>query len=203
MNIGNPFRGKRWQTLVGYALAAFLLIVLLYGLVGYATGSVPYYVVSDRPSSMSPTIDFGGLVVTYRVPFATLKPGDIIVFHDPLVYPDIIVHRIVGTIPNCPNLGSECLVTKGDNNVTNPSPDPWNVTQQYYVGKVILIVPYLGYLVPSIWSSEGPLAYAPIVFVIMLIWAVSYIHSQRGKHLKSERTIDSDRTEASGRKSLS
>ncbi len=198
MQIRNLLKGKRWQTLVSYVVALFLLIVLLYGLVGYATGSVPYYVISDRPSSMSPTIDFGGLVVTYKVPFDTLKPGDIIVFHNPLRNPEIIVHRIVRAMLNCPSLGSECLVTKGDNNATNPSPDPWNVTQSDYVGKVILIIPYLGYLVPSLWSSAGVLAYAPIAFIVVLIWLVAYIYGGRGKRPKQGKDAGSEPGPPSG-----
>jgi signal peptidase len=173
----NPFRKKKWYTKAGYVVSLFLLIVLLYGIIGYASGSIPYYVISDRPSSMSPTINFGGFVLTYKAPFNTLKPGDIIVFHNPMGPSGDIVHRILYTIQNCPTAGSDCLVTKGDNNATNPRQDPWNVTQQEYVGKVILVIPYLGYLAPTIWSAEGPLAYAPIAFIVSLVWLTAYIRN--------------------------
>ncbi len=189
MKIGNFLRGKKWQTFIGYALTIFLLAVVAYGVFGYASGSVPYYVVSDRPSSMSPTIDYGGVVVIYKVPFSDLRPGDIIVFHDPLGSQLTIVHRIIQTIPNCPTFGSTCLITKGDNNATNPTADPWNVTQQFYVGKVILIVPDIGYLLPSLWASEGPLGYAPIILVVVVVLLLSFF---RDAHKKTTATGDGE-----------
>src|SRR5487761_320900 len=200
MKIANPLKGKSWQTLVSYALTIFLLAVVAYGAFGYASGSVPYYVISDRPSSMSPTIDYGGVVVIYKVPFSGLRPGDIIVFHDPRGSSLIIVHRIVETLPNCPVSGSTCLVTKGDNNATNPSPDPWNVTQQFYVGKVMLIVPYIGYLLPSLWSSEGPLAYGPIILVVVAILLLTFIYDGRKKVESANKTDESFLTESEDKK---
>ncbi len=181
MRLTNPFRGKKWQALVGYALTVFLLVVVVYGAFGYASGSVPYYVVSDRPSSMSPTIDYGGLVVIYKVPLSDLRPGDIITFHDPQGSRLTVVHRVVQIVPNCPFSGNTCLLTKGDNNATNPTADPWNVTQQFYVGKVMLIVPYAGYLTPSLWASEGPLGYAPIVLVLALATLSMFLHDEHRK----------------------
>jgi signal peptidase I len=150
-----------------YAIGIFLAAFLIFGAVGYATGSTPYLVISDYPSSMSPTINYGGLVVVYKVPFNSLSNGDIIAFKDPTGYPLTIVHRVVQILPNCSG-GSPCLVTKGDNNVTNPTADPWNVTQKDYLGKVFLIVPYVGYLSPTLWREEGILGYSPLLLIFLV-----------------------------------
>ncbi|MEM3670462.1 MAG: signal peptidase I, partial [Thermoprotei archaeon] len=140
--------------------------LLLFSAVDFAMGVPPFYVVSDNPSSMSPTINYGWIVVIYRVPFQQLHAGDIIVFNDPRGNSGVIIHRIVSA--NDCN-GQLCFSTKGDNNRTNPTPDPWNVTQNYYIGEVIAIIPYLGYLTPALWGFRGLTALLPVTFVILLV----------------------------------
>ncbi|MDG6907924.1 MAG: signal peptidase I [Nitrososphaerota archaeon] len=116
---------------------------------------------------MSPALDYGSVVVLYKVPFNTLQKGNIIAFNDPRGNPVTIVHRIVEVLSNC-STGSPFLVTKGDNNETNPTVDPWNMTRQYYVGKVLFAVPLVGYLSPSLWRSEGLLGYSPLALLIVV-----------------------------------
>jgi cytochrome c-type biogenesis protein CcmH/NrfF len=63
--------------------------------------------------------------------------------------------------------GAECLVTKGDNNATNHSPDPWNVTQNDYIGGAVPLVPYLGYVSPAFWGFGGASALLPVSAVVI------------------------------------
>jgi len=156
------FKLKRVTKAVGYAVTLLLIGVCVFALVEYATGTQPLYVVSDSPSSMSPTINYGDVAVIYRVPFSSLGPGSIIAFHDPRGNPGIIVHRIVSVL-SCD--GTRCLATKGDNNVTNPTIDPWNVTQSDYIGEAVLVVPYAGYLSPAFWGFSGLTELMPISVV--------------------------------------
>ena len=148
-----------------------LLVLSLYVGVSYAFGVQTLYVISDNPSSMSPTINYGGLVLTYRAPFSSLRVGDIVVFHDPEGNPATVVHRIVwaGTCG-----GQVCYRTKGDNNATNPAPDPWNLTAPYYLSQVMLVVPALGYLSPALWGFEGAYVMLPYAFVALLLFFVWY-----------------------------
>lgn len=170
-------KGKTLFRYVEYILTTALIVLAAYSAIAYSSGTAPFYVVSDYPSSMSPTMNYATVGMTYHTSFQDLKVGDIIVFHDPNEYTKTIVHRIVAIVP-CDN-GNTCLVTKGDNNVTNPTRDPWNVTQADYVGQVILIVPYLGYLSPSLWGFEGATIALPIIFVILLVSLVSYSRDQK------------------------
>ena len=160
-----------------YALTAALIGLAGYSGIAYASGSAPFYVVSDYPSSMSPTMNYGTVGVTYHTSFESLKVGDIIVFHDPIDYSKTIVHRIVAVV-QCGN-GNTCLMTKGDNNATNPTRDPWNVTESDYIGQVILAVPYVGYLSPNLWGFEGAAVLLPIIFVILLAGFFSYTKEQK------------------------
>jgi len=159
-----------------YALTVVLVGVAIFAIADYATGTTPFYTVTDNPSSMSPTLNYAGVAVIVRVPYSSLGPGSIIAFHDPRGNPGIIVHRVVSVI-SCggSDVGNQstCLATKGDNNATNPDADPWNVTQSDYVGKVVLVIPYLGYISPALWGFNGPSALLPVSVVgLAVVWGV-------------------------------
>jgi signal peptidase I len=148
-----------------------LLVLSAYVGANYAFGVQTIYVVSDNPSSMSPTINYGDLALTYPTSFTSLKVGDIIFFHDPRGNPEVIVHRIV-SVGACG--GQLCFGTKGDNSITNPAPDPWNVTAPYYLSQVALVVPWIGYISPAFWGFGGVLVLIPLAFVALLAFFVMY-----------------------------
>ncbi|MDE1854234.1 MAG: signal peptidase I [Thaumarchaeota archaeon] len=154
-----------------YAAVTVLIGLSAYVGVTYALGTQTIYVVSDNPSSMSPTINYGDLALTYPAPFTSLRVGDIIFIHDPRGNPGIIVHRIA-SVGACG--GQTCFRTKGDNNATNPTPDPWNVTAPYYLSQVVLVVPWVGYLSPAFWGFSGVLVLLPLSFVALLAFFVAY-----------------------------
>jgi len=176
----NP-RRNRITRVASYAVTIFLIGVAAFALVEYATGTQPFYVVGDNPSSMSPTLNYGDVAVIYKVPFSNLSPGSIIAFHDPRGNPGIIVHRIVSVL-SC--AGTECLATKGDNNATNPTIDPWNVTQSDYIGETVLVVPYLGYVSPAFWGFSGLTELMPISVVgiaVVLIGVLKQKPKEQGE----------------------
>jgi signal peptidase I len=168
-----------------YALTTAIFVLIAYSAIAYASGSAPFYVVSDYPSSMTPTMNYATIGVTYHTSFQGLKVGDIIVFHDPYEYSKTIVHRIVGIVP-CDN-GNSCLLTKGDNNATNPTRDPWNVTTSDYIGQVIMIVPYVGYLSPTLWGLEGVAIVLPFIFVALLLGFFYYSRGQKEEGSPAEK----------------
>ena len=176
-------RLRRIMELAGYAVTVVLVCVAALAILEYATGTQPFYVVTDNPSSMSPTINYGGLAVIYRAPFSGLRPGTIIAFHDPRGNPGIILHRIVA-VESCG--GGICLTTKGDNNATNPVTDPWNVTQSDYVGEAILLVPYLGYVSPALWGFSGFSTLLPLSVVVIAVALVSVLRQPPQPATKKE-----------------
>ncbi len=161
-------RGLRYAE---YVAVTALLVLSAYVGANYAFGIQTVYVVSDNPSSMSPTINYGDVALTYRSSFSNLHVGDIVFFHDPRGNPGIIVHRIVwsGTCE-----GQLCYHTEGDNKVTNPTPDPWNLTAPYYLSQVILVVPAIGYLSPAFWGFTGLYVLLPVAFVALVLFFVAY-----------------------------
>ncbi|MDG6909331.1 MAG: signal peptidase I [Nitrososphaerota archaeon] len=159
------------------AVTLALIAVLVFAAVEYSAGTQPFFAVDDHPSSMSPTLNHGDLAVVYRVPFTSLGVGSVIVFHDPRGDSEVVMHRVTA-VGECG--GEVCLSTKGDNNSTNPSPDPWNVTQQDYIGKVVLVVPYLGFLSPTLWGFDGLYALLPFSVAVIALALVEVTRAQKG-----------------------
>lgn len=124
--------------------------------VAFGTGS-PFYVVSS--GSMIPNLNvFDVIVVQGNYPFSHLKVGDIIVFK-PYDYDKTIVHRVAQIL----NLNPLTIRTKGD---ANPSSIPgidFPITRQDYLGKVIYVIPQIGYVTRIL---TPPINYAIIGLVV-------------------------------------
>jgi len=99
--------------------------------------------------SMEPAIPVGGIVVVKPVNPETLREGDIICFR--FSESTSVTHRIV-------NVTDEGFRTKGD---ANEGPDQGMVEKENVIGKVIFIVPFIGYL--------GYFVRTPIGFILLVI----------------------------------
>ncbi|PYF98327.1 signal peptidase, endoplasmic reticulum-type [Georgenia satyanarayanai] len=96
--------------------------------------------------SMEPTMERGDLVVVMRVREAQV--GDVVVFRPQVAPHARVVHRIVGA-------DGEQLELRGDNNDWS---DPFDVTQDDVVGKVVMRLPQVGGALSSltdarVWAS--------------------------------------------------
>ncbi|MDO8610446.1 MAG: signal peptidase I [bacterium] len=94
--------------------------------------------------SMSPVIDTGSVTIVKK--FDEYNVGDIITYYA-LVNKkeEIITHRILA-------IGGNVYITKGDANVAQ---DREIVLPRLIIGKVIVIIPYLGYLISLVKSPIG------------------------------------------------
>ena len=101
--------------------------------------------------SMEPAIPVGSVVVIKPADPETLKVGDIICFKTEAEYPTTVTHRIIG-------ITSQGFITKGD---ANEDPDQWIVKKENVIGKVIAVIPLLGYL--------GYFVKTPIGFALLII----------------------------------
>ncbi len=85
--------------------------------------------------SMSPAIETGDIVLTSQVPIEAIEVGDIVRYRDQSRF---IIHRVVQVVEAEPPE----LVTRGDANNRNDEP----FTESQLAGRVILIVPKLGWV---------------------------------------------------------
>lgn len=161
--------------------------VVIMAALAFTFGSLyPFYVVISE--SMAPALYVDDLlVVSSRVDFEDVNPGDIIVFNRPLYFghnpadvqdamPDplahyghVIVHRVVEILDNDPRI----LVAQGD---ANPEPIPgvdFPITRNEYLGKVVYILPKVGAITSVV---HPPVSYA-IIGVILSLVAAYELHT--------------------------
>lgn len=102
--------------------------------------------------SMEPQISVLDAVVTMRKDVKKIRKEDVITFisKDSSHYGVIITHRIVGIFEN--NDGTVSYRTKGDNNNVE---DQTLVNYNDILGKVILVIPYIGYLQQFLTTPQG------------------------------------------------
>jgi signal peptidase len=152
------------STLMYIILGVVLALSINQGLALALSTDMP--VVAVESNSMVPTFYKGDILVLQGVPSEDLQIGDIIVF-SPENYATPIVHRITEINPD------GTFQTKGDANLRQ-LPFEKKITPEQIHGKVIFIVPYLGwvkigmtdYVIPNIlW----------VIVAIIIIYGSYYI----------------------------
>ncbi len=155
--------------IVGVAIVSILLGIR--AALGLEATESPFYVVSS--GSMVPTLNVNDILVVQGGNFDSVKVGDIIVFHRPNVHDKIIVHRVIKIDETN---GVRILTTKGD---ANPSVIPgtdYPIDKDDYIGKVVLVIPKLGYITNAI---PPPINYIIVAVIIALI-IMSNMNKQKG-----------------------
>ncbi len=129
------------------AIIAVLLIISVLPI----TGNIKFMTVQS--GSMTPEIKMGSIVIVR--PIDDYKIGDIITFQT-TGSKESVTHRIydikvVGGQPK--------YITKGD---ANNAPDQREVSKREIIGKVLIDIPYLGYVVSF---AQKPLGFALIIII--------------------------------------
>ncbi|MFD1645262.1 signal peptidase I [Haloarchaeobius litoreus] len=146
------------------AIALLLVVALVVPFVVFAVpqvagGDASFVVVSG---SMEPAISVGDAVVVAEVSGENVRVGDVITY----VTADRAApttHRVIEIRETA--AGPE-FVTQGDN---NEDPDASTVTPDRLVGRVILTIPFIGYVVEFVGTTAGfaLLVAAPIVLLVL------------------------------------
>ncbi len=143
------------------ALLVVLVVITVTVLIGKIIGINVYVITS---ASMKPELNVGDVVMTMPYKFEDLKEGDIITFYNNSKL-QTATHRITAI-----NRDSKAFITKGDNNdFADGSP----VLYGNVVGKVVVSVPSLGYVLMYISTIQGKLAVGAVllIFIILLfLW---------------------------------
>lgn len=128
---------------------------------------------------MEPAIKTGSAVIVKSA--SSYMIGDIITFYDNENKKNFVTHRLVEKI----NSGNTTqLITKGDANNTN---DSTNISNDLIVGRVILSVPYLGYLIELIKTTTGFVIIIVIPATIIIYEELKKIHQEARKIITKRR----------------
>lgn len=125
----------------------------------------------DNSNSMRPKIKTGSVIFVKKT--NTYKKGDIITFKS---NPISTTHRIYKIINRD---GKDFFVTKGDQ---NDALDSYLVSQESIFGKVIYIIPYLGYLLTVLKTKPGLFLFIFLPTLIIMLVEIKKIFDEVKKH---------------------
>lgn len=191
MNLPNVLKQDYMQTIIMIAVVVIAVLLFWYGLSFVLKTGNPVLAVAS--GSMEPVLYKGDLIVIEGIEEVanidvgtkdSNHPGDIIVFNEPGLSEELIVHRAVEMIDN--GDGSYSFKTWGDNNGFK---DGWTVEENDIIGRYIGIkVPWLGNIALYFASFEVKVAFIALWIVVIVI--VEVAPSVR-KKLKSNKTEES------------
>jgi signal peptidase I len=167
-----------------------ILILLFNTLIPFITGSEKALIVLS--GSMTPLMLPGDVVIAKSVDPNELTVGDILTFRDPAGKHNIYVtHRIIALKED-----KELIFkTKGD---ANNAEDDFNVTASKAVGKLVFVIPFVGYL-PEIAKNKNIFFFMVILpaslIIISEMWnIVLYSNPHRARKVERERKKTMKRT---------
>jgi len=132
---------------------ATLLVWLVFLRPSFLYGDTSYIIVMGR--SMEPTLKQGDLAILKRA--ESYSVGDILGYVTP--YGPIVIHRIVAA-------KGGAFILKGDNRT---SVDPWDVTQDMVLGKLLFSMSYVGHVFNFL---KEPIRLAATIAVLFFVSAI-------------------------------
>jgi len=176
-------------------IVVFTLLLLFYVILPTMQGSMHFLIVLS--GSMAPEANPGDVVVsTYTNP-EEIQINDIITFtysNDPK---NCITHRVINITNENGSMGFQ---TKGD---ANEDPDQRIAQSSELIGKVTLVIPYLGYLPHFAKSPLGFITFIIIPGVLIIInevWNIARIKKKEPEKKKVRRRIRVGKKKESGEK---
>jgi signal peptidase I len=195
------WKNDYFKTIIAIALIVAIVLGLFFGLQKILNTSYPALTVESGSMSIpydasdnfwlslahpfDRTLSIGDIIIVQGIDQKDLNTNypnsDIIVFHSPFSS-ELIVHRIIGTeVVN----GTTYYLTKGDGN-GNPWPqtpqtglDPWDsntppgVPQNMIVGKVVMRIPWFGWV--TLFMRNSPWGLPVVVALILLLVVIEFI----------------------------
>jgi len=177
-----------FRTLIYFGLILFFVYAFQEALI--LALRTPYPLQTPISGSMEPTLKVGDLLIVQGVSAESIaagpKPyGDIIVFKKPSKPDELIVHRAIEKF----KIDSKWYFrTQGDN---NPSLDPWTVSEDQIVGKVIYSIPFLGYIKIYLGTPQGIVINIILILALLLLENLASSKSMKEKSEKEE-TIEEE-----------
>lgn len=187
------------------ALAIVLIIIIVFGfwfglryalntdypMLAVASGSMSTVQPDDQWQTVfyafTPTLHMGDLIVVQAVTLQDIehslngsgRSGDILVFHLP-DSDELIVHRAIEVFSN------DTIKTQGDGNPIPGPPTDGNISPDEVVGKVVMRIPWVGYLALLMRDQAGVYF---ILAIIIIIVAIELVLSTTGDN-KTETPED-------------
>jgi signal peptidase len=153
---------KKSQLIAFFGVVFVGCLVLLTIVIPVMNGSLHFLTVLS--GSMTPAISPGDIVVSQYIDPDIIEVEDIITFqHAEQDDTTSITHRVINISTND---NQRVFYTKGD---ANENPDLTPITSEDVIGKVVLVIPLLGYLVNFAQSFTGFILLIAIPAIILIV----------------------------------
>ena len=188
------------RDIIVVAVAVFVIALILHIALGAGN---PFYVVAS--GSMIPELQVYDVIIVqgdcfdlwgilnqddcvrfdWYIQFEDIAIGDIIVFDRPSDHNRVIVHRVVSIIEDDP----KTIRTQGDANPGSIPGTDFPITQEEHIGKVIEVIPQVGYITQLI---KPPVNYVIIVIVVGIMIVKQITKKKDEKELEFADSPDSE-----------
>lgn len=149
--MGTEVKAKKRHSVLGTLCSSLGLVLLLSVVVLCLPLTIPrflgYELYAIVSGSMEPTIPVGSVVYAREVSPQEIEAGDIVVFYGGHASDTVITHRAVEN-----RRDTQELLTKGDANQGN---DMLPISYSNIIGRVVLSIPLLGFLLPLVAEVSG------------------------------------------------
>lgn len=186
----SPLRPVAW--LGGLVVDIVLVYTILLALLVFGSTTVPtilgYQTMLVTSGSMAPTIEVGDAVVIRRVRPEEVKPGDVITYRAARS-PGMVTHRVLQVRDI---QGRAWMQTQGD---AVGQPDPNLTPVEAAHGKVVLVLPRMGYVLHLARTMWGSLFLIGLPLAILI--AKEVLDLTRSKDWSTEALSGTELTEGS------
>lgn len=154
------------------AAAGMIVAFVLAAAVPVVFGGRTFTVMSG---SMEPNVSTGDLVVTMPITPGKAETGDIVTFNDPSGSGRLLTHRVARSARQGSNYR---FVTKGD---ANTNVERWTVPADGRIGRVVMRMPKLGYVMALSKKPAGRVALVALPALLLAGFALAAIWRKEGE----------------------
>lgn len=159
------FEFSRMRRIARVLPEALTIVIALALLILALNRFVPLVIISG---SMVPTLSIGDVVFIHATGATSIKVGDVVAYT--MEDRQIVVHRVV-------YMGPDGVRVKGD---ANPEPDPFLVSYSEILGRVVFVIPRLGYIAIA-FQTGGWFIYLLIAALLAPATVLACIRKLRSK----------------------
>lgn len=167
--------GKTFKYAVNIIISVMVALVVIAALCLFCMGFFGMHVYSVVSGSMEPNINVGSLIVVKETEFSSLEEQDVITYVLSNGVP--CTHRIVSI-----DSQKQCVITKGDANDVEDAP----VYAGNIVGKVVVNIPLLGYVMYFVQNPPGMYIVIAIAALIVALTFIPDIFMQKNNKKQND-----------------
>ena len=142
-----------------FGLIIFLIPIITFVVLNFVPGmQYSAYMVKKSANDQNIGI-YDVAIIDSNISIENIKVGDVIIFYNPSTHQVVLIHRVVQILSKNPIT----VKTKGDKSLQSIEGLDYPITKQEYIGKLVYIIPQVGYVTKLITAKSIVVAIFSIV----------------------------------------